>query len=328
MLNKKHDPFNFIQHNIKKIELYDTELSINKKIITKRTNYRDLESYLKNNHGYDLYTLQEVQNNKKENSGSIKISNINYKFVYNPIGSKDYYYLNEDKKSSTDTIEKEYGCMVVFNRDRFDEIDIYKLKEFKELKRNASPLVYLQDKKTQEHFLVLSLQGYEPTLKNIKKIKKLNIALSILIEHYTNKFKELGITINFIIGCDLKYNILKPKIINQKTSSKKKSKTNKSSTLKTLQKSITKLINTILKFKINYDLDKNINTVYSEEKGNSYQDCNDYIFKSKFLETHSIKYGCNFIGTTPSINNNLVENFNDFEHKYIFCIIGLNRKYK
>jgi hypothetical protein len=332
-MSNKYEIFKYIQHNIKKIELFNTELPGNKgRIISSRNYYRNLDSYLKFSKYSvsDLYTLQEVQNSKKENYGSIKNNNDNYTFIYNPTGIKKYYYLKDDKKTiNNEPVEREYGCMVVFNQKRFEKINIFKLNEFKELRKNASPLVHLQDKISKEHYLVLSLQGYDPTLKNIKKIKRLYATLNVLIEYYSNELKKNGINnFNFIIGCDLKYNIFKPKIINKKISSKKKSKTNKSSPLKIIKKSINKLVNTFLKYKIGYDLDNNINTVYYGEKDNSYQDCNDYIFKSIYLETYEIEYGCNFIGTSLPINNHLTEYRDDFEHKYIYCHIGLDKQYE
>lgn len=331
MLNqKKYQKFQFIQHNIKKIELYNKELPENKgKIIDKRSTYRDLKSYLDNSghKGIDLFTLQEVQNSSKENSGILY--NTEYTFIYNPTGEEEYYYKKDNNSISEDIVEKEHGCMVVFNNKRFKAKKIFKLNEYKELKKCASHLVHLEDIISNENYLVLSLQGYEPKPMNIKKIKKLNESLSKMITDYDKKLKEEGTKyINFIIGTDMKYNIFKPKILKKKISSTKKSKTNKKDSFSSLKKSIINLINKFNRLDIDYDLDENINTIYKGEKNSTYQDCNDFVFKSKFLKTYEIEYGCNHIGTIPSIKNKLLENRDDFEHKYIYCLIGLNEEYE
>ena len=123
---------------------------------------------------------------------------------------------------------------------------------------------------------------------------------------------------NFIIGTDLNINIYNPDL-DFFSSGKKEFKKN-------IKKSINYFLKSLKKYNINYDLNNDIYTNYSGESNKVFYDCIDFIFKSKFLNTYEVTYGCNHIGSLAEWRE-LIELKNDFDHTLIFCTMGIDKKY-
>jgi len=307
--------FTFIQHNLSCVEYYES-LGKSAKVISSKDTFRDINTYLQKNKA-DLYTLQNVENKTNSNNGVVPSQSKTFKFEYNNI-KKETYYIGD----SDETVNIKNGCAVVYDSNIFNLVESYDLNfYFPVLCDFASPLVHLEVNKSKEYLFVLSVDSIKPypiTLQRSNKIKKIVDSLIKMLETFNRIFTKEQIEFSFIIGGDFKMNLYEPNLDDFKSSSVKKKEAKK-----IIDDSIKKLFNTFEKLDIEYDLDDSIDTVYTGDDQNNYHNCNDFIFKSKYLETEKIQYGCNHQGSLPEWQD--LNEFNtDFQHKSITCMFSSN----
>nr|QDY51953.1 hypothetical protein 2_25 [Mimiviridae sp. ChoanoV1] len=314
--------FDFIQHNLSAVEYFDSSSSTKSlKVASSNDTYRNIQSYLNKNRLADLYTLQNVETKTNSKNGEIQIEkNKNrFKYEYNDIGSEKYYI-----KNTSNTIYRKNGCAVVYDSNRFTFMDSFDLGDFPVLCDFASPLVQLQDNKSKEILLVLSVDSISPgpiTLPRSNKIRKLFDSLIKMLETFDRICTKLDYNFSFIIGGDFKMNFFEPNLDDYNSSSVRKEEAKK-----IIDDSIKRLFTTFENLDIEYDLDDSIDTVYTGDDLNNYHNCNDFIFKSKYLITDETQYGCNHQGSLP-IWEDLSELKDDFQHKSINCYLGLDKNY-
>ena len=316
--------FYFIQHNLSGVEYFDSSSSTkSSKVVSSNDTYRNIQSYLNKNILADLYTLQNVETKTNSTNGKITIEKnkkkLIFEYEYNDIGKETYYI-----KNSASTITIKNGCAVVYDSSKFTFMDSFDLNDFPYLCDYASPLVQLEDNKSKEILLVLSVETISPgpiSLVRSNRIKKIFDSLIKMLETFDRIFTKLDYNFSFIIGGDFKMNIFEPNLDDYNSSSVRKEEAKK-----IIDDSIKRLFTTFENLDIEYDLDDSIDTIYTGDDLNNYHNCNDFIFKSKYLNTEETQYGCNHQGSLP-IWEDLSELKDDFRHKSINCLLELDKNY-